>query len=532
MVYKLHGMKRTVILWTLLALLAVPTWSQTTKNIPERHPVLSQDEILANIEKTVAQVMQDWKIPGMGVALYKDGQILLCKGYGVKNYETGAPVDEHTIFQIGSVSKSFTAAIIAQLVDEGLLSWDDRVKDHLPDFEMHDPWVTDNIQIKDLTSHRTGMRDDIGTYLGNLGYNRDDIYQMFKLMPPAYTFRGDYQYNNITFIPAAKIIEKVTGKSWEDNVRERIFKPLGMDGSTLNGEGFGAALADGSAAIPYAFERKGREMDVWPMIGDEQALWWLTVVGPAGSLCCPPEDLIKWAVFHLNNGKVNDTQLISEKQMNFLHRGVTITSQTPDKTNLYGHCWFIEQTRKGRLYFHTGTTWGMTTMCAFIPEMDMAMTIQVNSEAPSEARHAILRRAIDLFLGYEDYDYNAEYIAAWYKRADERATAEEKAAAERVAKPAPAWSRLQGHYIGQHEVLGDIDVFIEGGKLMIRLHNEKAWKRELKHVNDNVFNFRADGWGFDVTFHFDNPDEWGSLAKGLSITVGSGEEFANWDRKQ
>ena len=125
-------MKRFFLLWTLLALLAVPAWSQTTKNIPERHPVLSQDEILANIEQTVAQVMQDWKIPGMGVALYKDGQILLCKGYGVKNYETGAPVDEHTIFQIGSVSKSFTAAIIAQLVDEGLLSWNDHVKDHLP----------------------------------------------------------------------------------------------------------------------------------------------------------------------------------------------------------------------------------------------------------------------------------------------------------------------------------------------------------------------------------------------------------------
>ena len=228
---------------------------------------------------------------------------------------------------------------------------------------------------------------------------------------------------------------------------------------------------------------------------------------------------------------MGERQLISEKQMNFLHRGVTITSQTPEKTNLYGHCWFIEQTRKGRLYFHTGTTWGMTTMCAFIPEMDFAMTIQVNSEAPSEARHAILRRAIDLFLGYEDYDYNAEYIEAWYKRADERAAAEEKAAAERVAVAAPAWSRIQGHYTGQHEILGDIDILIENGKLCIQLHNKKAWKRELKHVNGNVFNFRADGWGFDVTFHFDNPDEWGSLAKGLSITVGSGEEFANWDRK-
>ncbi|MCR5745135.1 MAG: hypothetical protein K6G41_04915, partial [Bacteroidales bacterium] len=119
----------------------------------------------------------------------------------------------------------------------------------------------------------------------------------------------------------------------------------------------------------------------------------------------------------------------------------------------------------------------------------------------------------------------------WYKNADRRATADEKAAAERVEKPAPAWSRLQGHYTGCHDVLGDIDIFIEGGKLMIKLHNEKAWKRELKHVNGNVFNFRADGWDFDVTFDFENPDEWGSLARGLEITVGSGEDFAKWVRK-
>ena len=524
-------MKKTILLLTAIALMAFSAKAQTTKNIPERHPVLPQEEIIANIERTIEQVRKDWKIPSIGVSLYKDGQILLSKGYGVKNLETGVPADEHTVYQIGSVSKSFTAAVIASLVDEGLLSWDDRVKSHLPDFEMYDPWVTENIQIKDLTSHRTGLRDDIGTYLGNLGYTRDDIYRMLRLMPPAYTFRGDYQYNNITFIPAAKIIEKVTGKSWEDNVRERIFEPLGMTETTLNGEGFAAALADGSAALPYAFERKGREMDIWPMIGDEQSLWWLTVVGPAGSICSTPTDLIKWAVFHLEDGKVGDRQVISKKQMDFLHRGVTITSQNADKTNLYGHCWFIEQTRKCRLYFHTGTTWGMTTMCCFIPEMDFAMTIQVNSEAPSEARHAILRRAVDLFLGYEDYDYNGDYLAEWYSNAEKKAEADEKAAAERVNLPAPAWSRIQGHYTGRHDVLGDIDVFIENGRLFIKMHNEKAWKRELKHVNGNVFNFRADGWGFDVTFLFDNPDEWGSLSKGLSITVGSGEDFANWDRK-
>mgnify|MGYP002865182520 CR=1 FL=1 len=218
-------MKRISLFCMSVALAWVSASGQTTVNIPERRPVLSQEEIIADLEATAARVMSDWKIPAIGISLYKDGEVVLSKGYGVKDLGTGVPADEHTVFQIGSVTKSFTAAVLAQLVDEGLVSWEDRVRQHLPDFEMSDPWVTENIQIKDLTSHRSGMPYDMGTYLGNLGYGRDDIYRMFKLMPPGYTFRGDYRYNNITFIPAAMVIEKVTGMSWEDNVRQRIFEP-------------------------------------------------------------------------------------------------------------------------------------------------------------------------------------------------------------------------------------------------------------------------------------------------------------------
>lgn len=526
-------MKKHIVI--LIALLlcgaAAPCVAQTMSNVPERSPKLSQEEILSNVESYIEQVRADWLVPGMGVSIYKDGKVILCKGYGVKDLDHPANVvDEHTLFQIGSVSKSFTAAVTAQLVDEGLLSWEDKVKDILPDFEMYDPWVTANIQVKDLTSHRSGMRDDIGTYLGNLGYNRDDIYHMFKYMPPAYTFRGDYQYNNITFIPLAKIIEKVTGKSWEENVRERIFEPLGMTESTLNGEGFAPALEAGKAALPYAFERKGRDMDLWAMHGDEQSMWWLTVVGPAGSVCCTPTDLIKWAVFHLNDGKVGDRQVISEKQMKYLHTGVTITSQSPEKTILYGHCWFIEQTRKCRMYFHTGTTWGMTTICCFVPEMDFAMTIQVNNESPSQVRHAILRRTIDLFLGYDDYDYNEQYLKEWHENADRRAEREEKAAAERVAVPAPAVNLLAGTY-EKEKPFGNIDVTVENGVPFIKMHNEKAWKRELKHVNGNVYNFRADGWGFDVKFNFDE-DKPGTPANGIELVIGSGEDFGPWTRSR
>ena len=322
-----------------------------------------------------------------------DAALATNKNTRLKNLN--APFDADTPLHVASVTKVVTAVLLVQLAEEGRLSLRDPVKRHVPLFP------DDKVLILHLMTHTSGWRN-------KTGHSREpkQAEKFYTTLFKEAEIEERFQYMSQGYDILAEIVERVSGADdVADVAAARIFEPLGMTESTLNGEGFGAALADGTAALPYAFERKGREMDVWPMYGDEQSLWWLTVVGPAGSVCCTPTDLIKWAVFHLGDGKVGDRQLISEKQMNFLHRGVTITSQNADKTNLYGHCWFIEQTRKGRLYFHTGTTWGMTTICAFIPEMDFAMTIQVNSEAPSEARHAILRRAIDLFLGYEDYDY-------------------------------------------------------------------------------------------------------------------------------
>jgi len=484
---------------------------------------VNQDVFLKDIDTYIEQVRTDWKIPGLGVAIVKDDHVIFSKGYGVKDLSKPEDkIDEHTLFQIGSVSKSFTAAVLAQLVDEGLLHWEDTVKNILPDFEMYDPWVSRNMQVKDLTSHRTGLGGQVGTYIPNLGYDRDDVYRMLALLKPAYTFRGDYQYNNITFIPAARIIEKITDKSWEDNIRERIFDKLGMTESTLNGEGFAAA---DNAALPYEFISRNGEMVVNPLYGEEQALWWLTVIGPAGSICCTPTDLIKWAQFHLNMGKVDGKQVISEKSMKYLHTGVTITSQNEDRTTLYGHCWFVEQTKKGRLYFHTGTTWGMTTLCCYMPELNLGMTVQVNSEAPSDPRYAIMRRLIDLYLGEPDKDYNADYLAQWYKGAQAKAEKEAKSAAEQKITEAPVSRTLVGKY-GKDALFGDAWVTLEKGKLYIKV-GKQGWKHQLKHITGNKYNFRSDGAGFDITFTMDAA---GKKAASFEIDFGEGEDFGPWTR--
>lgn len=510
---KLSMMKRLTILLVALIWLPLASFAQNT---------LSQEDI-SNIESYIEQIRSDWKIPGMGVSILKDGELILCKGYGVKNLDNPQDsVDSHTLFQIGSVSKSFTAYLLATLVDEGLISWDNTVKEILPDFKMYDPWVTEHLQVKDLTSHKTGIGRQVGTYIPNLGYDRDDIYRMLELIEPSYTFRGAYQYNNITFIPAARIIEKVTGKSWEDNIRERIFEPLGMDESTINGEGFAEAQ---NVALPYEFLSKEGKMVINPLYGEEQALWWLTVIGPAGSICCPPKDLIKWAQFQLDGGKVDGKELISKKNMDYLHRGVTITSQSESKTTLYSHCWFIEQSKKGRIYFHTGTTWGMTTLCAFVPELDLGLTIQVNSEAPSEPRYAVLRRLVDLCLDLEDYDYNAEFLKEWYANAAKKAEEEEKAAAEKVVEPAPDSKLLVGKYT-KDPLFGDAWITLEKGKLYIKI-GKQGWKHEMTHVSGNIYKFRSDGTAFEIKFKF---EEGQKKAASFEVDFKEGEDFGPWTR--
>ena len=283
------------------------------------------DKLIKGIEDYTKQVVETWQLPGMAVAFSKDGKLIYSNGFGLKEKkaannigfkgishsntpssggvisvfnEAQAPIESNTVFQIGSVSKSFTATLIADLIDEGKLSWNDTVKNILPDFKMYDPWVTENMQVKDIMTHRTGLGGQVGTYIPNLGYNRDDVYKMLALLKPKYSFRGEYEYNNISFIIAEKIIEKLTGKSWEENLQERIFTPLQMNNSSANGDGFAQAE---NVATPHDQSFEEGDNVTLPLYGDEQALHLLTVVGPTWSINSTGEDMAKDAQMQRNN---------------------------------------------------------------------------------------------------------------------------------------------------------------------------------------------------------------------------------------
>jgi len=473
--------------------------------------------ITAKVDSLVNLIMKDWKIPGISIAISKDNEVIHKKGFGTKSPEEFLPIDENTVFQIGSVSKSFTAALVAMLVDEGKLNWNDRIIDHLPDFKMYDTFATKSLLVKDIMTHRSGLRGQAGTYLPNLGYDRNDIYKLLAHIKPRTELRSAYAYNNITFIIAEKLIEKYTEKSWEENIHERIFQPLGMTNSSVNEDGY---LASENRSMACETEYDNGIKNNW-LYGDDRALFWLTTIGPAGSINSTSTDLIKWSKFHLNKGKVDGKEIISEKNMKYLHTGQLITSMDSARITVYGQCWFIEQTNRYRLYYHTGTTWGFTTICAFVPEINLGIVVLVNSESPGAPRQAIMRSVIDWFMfGETSKDYHTEYFNEFIKESEEKAKKETKTDEFVESKPYDSYT---GQY--HNEILEDsATINLENGKLFITVA-KKGWKSELKHITKHKFNFFMHGHTFPIEFVVEQEN-----ISGFKIDFSYDEDFGLWTK--
>jgi CubicO group peptidase (beta-lactamase class C family) len=550
----------------LFSLLPLASRAQTGRDIPS--------EISAYAE----QVRTQWKIPGLSLAVVHGDSLVFSGGLGVR--EKGKTTDgdgewtavtDSTLFHIGSMTKAFTAAVIASLVDEGLLRWDDTVKHILPDFEWYDDSVEAVMQVRDLLTHSTGLVAQAGTYIPNLGYDRDDIYRMFRYIEPVYPFREKFAYNNITFIIAARIIETVTGCSWEDNIRERIFIPLGMSSSVPGSEGYLQAGRKASVAHYFGYSR-GRNggrgsIYVTPLYGEERALHWVDVIGPAGSISSTAADMARWVRFHLNNGAVirtvepaenglissfpmdstafseyfpdmssglsgefrfypyQDTvQVISRRQMDFLHTGVIKVRQDSTMRRDYAYCWYVEQNERYKVIYHTGTTWGFTGVCGFVPELDLGIAVLCNSEVSEYARLGLMRRIIDLYLpGDTLRDWSSEGLEQWFadkKKPGRRAVP--CTIRRSSADPDPA--RLIGHYT-KPAPFGDAEVTLKNGKLYLSI-GPLGWTHRLDHHRGNEFWLRSDGHTYPVFFHNYTEDSSGPVD--FEIDFNYNENFGPW----
>src|ERR1700676_5202774 len=260
----------------------------------------------ADLDTYIAASMKIFNVPGMAVAIVKDDKIVVAKGYGVRKLGEPTPVDEFTLFGIGSNTKAFTTAALATLIDEGKLSWDDPVYRRLPGFVMYDPYVSHEMTIRDLLTHRSGMGLGEGDLLfwPHTTYTRDEIIYKLRFMKPASSFRSHYAYDNLLYMTAGQIVPAVTGTLWDDYIRQRIFTPLGMTHSTVSNPNI--KPGDG-VAFPHS--RLAGKLQVIPFEILDNA-------GPAGAVNSCAADMAKWVQLQLNRGKLadRDGRLFSEQR--------------------------------------------------------------------------------------------------------------------------------------------------------------------------------------------------------------------------
>src|SRR6202166_434896 len=270
----------------------------------------------ADLDAYVGASMKTFEVPGMAVAIVKDGKIIVAKGYGVHKLGDPTPVDEFTLFGIGSNTKAFTTAALATLIDEGKLSWDDPVYQRLPGFVMYDPYVSHEMTIRDLLTHRSGMGLGEGDLLfwPHTTYTRDEIIYKLRFMKPASSFRSHYAYDNLLYMPAGQIIPAVTGTSWDDYIRQHVFAPLGMNHSNVSNTAF---KDRDNYAFPH--ERVDGTLQVI-------SLEVLDNAGPAGSINSCAADMAKWVQVQLNRGRFVDREgrLFSEQQSKEMWSAQTI----------------------------------------------------------------------------------------------------------------------------------------------------------------------------------------------------------------
>ena len=434
----------------------------------------------------VTQAVKDWKTTGLAVAVVKDGKVVFSKGYGVRERDKAAPVDGQTLFAIASTTKAMTAAAIGMLVDEGKLAWDDPVTDHLPSFQLNDPYVTREITVRDLLTHRAGMGNtDYLWYVADLP--ADSMMDKLRLIRPEYSLRSSFIYQNVMYIAAGEVVRAASGISWDDFMRTRIFQPLGM----ISTYSRAALVPSGSNAATPHFLYAGDTIGV--VRHDD-----LRAIGPAGDVWSNISDMSKWMLFLLDSGRVGGKHLLKPDTWAELFTPQVVVP--PDEfypsqeiTNphwrTYGLGWFQHDYLGRQLDFHTGSLAGMVAIAGLMRDDRFGVYVFGNVDH-SEIRHALMYRAIDTWMGVPGRDWSEDLLAIYEKRRIRRDSVRTAAETRRVkgTKPSLELSKYAGTY--EDPIAGRVLVRLVDGKL--RFTAGKLLSGSLEHYHYDQFRARYD----------------------------------------
>ncbi len=447
------------------------------------------------IDDTVARAMAAFQTPGIAVGIVKDGEVVLAKGYGIR--EAGKPdrVTTQTVFQIGSTTKAFTAAALAILVDEGKIGWDDKVIDHLPDFRMYDPYVTREFTIRDLLSHRSGLGEGAGDlmFYPASDFTRAEITHGLRFIKPRAGFRAQYDYDNVLYIVAGQVVEAVTGQSWEDFVQTRILSALAMTDCATN---YQRVPNRANLATPHQLvEGKLTAIPV------EE----LSAIGPAGTINCNVDGMNTWLLTQLAAGKSPaGPQLFSPERSEEMWSEVTPEPLDPAIAPLtgaffksYGLGWEITNQFGYKRVSHTGAVPGMTTWVAMIPQQQLGVVVLTN-DGDWFAMEAIGNQILDAYVGAPKRDW-VDTASAVVKARQEAAQAAENKVDNTLAKPVPPPLPLQA-YEGRYADAwrGVAIIRRDGDHLVLKISRTRDLEGALTPFSGDIFVVRWNRRGLNA----------------------------------
>lgn len=451
-------------------------------------PTFARNAPPVDLDSYVARSMQTYQVPGIAVAIVKDGKVVLQKGYGVRKLGDPAPVDANTLFGIGSNTKAFTAAALATLVDAGKLSWDDPVYERLNGFQMYDPYVSKEMRIRDLLCHCSGLglgEGDLMLWPRNT-YTRDDIVYRLRFLKPATSFRSRFAYNNLMYVTAGQVVAGVSGESWDDYLREKIFLPLGMKDTNTSADAYRAGT---DWAVPHS--KVEGKLQVVPFVNLDNA-------GPAGSINSSVADMARWLLVQLNHGKIpgTDTYLFSEKSSAEMWtqqsifpvdaRGFDALKALRPRFYGYGMGWFLRDYKGRKLVGHPGGVGGFVTRVMLVPEENLGVVILTNAE-DVYAYESILYHILDRYLGGPTQDYIASFKAVEDKERKDADETLRKAQQARAAdsKPSLALEKYAGDF--SDPWYGKVLVHAEDGGLVLKLPLTEKGTADLQHWQFDTF---------------------------------------------
>ncbi|MEE9408812.1 MAG: serine hydrolase [Polaribacter sp.] len=449
------------------------------------------------LDKLVAKTLTTFNVPGISVGILKDGKIVYAKGHGVRSLTNKKDMNENTLVGVASNSKGFTCFALAMMIDEGKLNWDDKVRKHIPEFQLYDAWVTEQFTIRDLVTHRSGMSLGAGDLMffpeGN-DFKITDVINNVKHLKPESSFRSKFAYNNNMFIIAGEVLKRVSGLSWEEFIETKIMKPVGMNNSKASYN----RVTNRTNIIDAHTRTEGKVVQI--------PHDWSETANAAGGIVSNVKDMLTWAKFLMNDAVTSkEKRLLSSKEFYELWQLQTpLKVRKTDSYNSnfrgYGLGWFLTDVKGGhKQVYHTGGLLGTVTQFTMIPDLDLAIVVLTN-QMNGSAFNTITNTIKDTYLGYKDRNWIKKYgdrNTNYLKYNDSIKTSVfKKVELAKVDKNLPKPNQIIGTYTDKW--FGDVLISFDGKTYTIKSKRSSDIVGELLPYNQTTYVAKWTNRSFDA----------------------------------